>query len=168
MTLRSSVLPQMVNYVKGESGTDLVIQAHQQITLNIFTPFRSDSRRPLHRSAIIESLNLCQTHIRDCSATFHRYRVHWSIRAEVRLCMDYEDTNWFFRRLADSDKHLHSRRSRVRVRASVAICPLLLSMAVSLMVIWQWQSGRPTSPGLPESVPLLVQSLSPPEACRFG
>src|SRR5258708_39603137 len=81
----------------------------------------------------------------------------------------FEETiRTFFRRLADSDKHLHSCCSRVRVRASVAICPLLLSMAVSLMVIWQWQSGRPTSPCLPESVRLLVQALSPRQACRFG
>src|SRR5258707_1204557 len=43
----------VVNVLRSESGTDLVIQAHQQITLNIFTHFRSDSRRPLHRSAII-------------------------------------------------------------------------------------------------------------------
>lgn len=40
---------------------------------------------------------LVLTHIRDCSAIFDRYRVPWSIRAEVRLsarlCMDYKDTN---------------------------------------------------------------------------
>lgn len=39
------------------------------------------------------------THIRDCSATFDRIRVHWSIRAEVRLfarhSMNYKNTNWF-------------------------------------------------------------------------
>ena len=53
----------VVNNVKSEPGTDVVIQAHQQITLNIFTHFRSDSRRPLHWSARIESPHLCQTHL---------------------------------------------------------------------------------------------------------
>ncbi len=35
------------------------------------------------------------THICDCGAIFDRYRVRWSIRANVgfsiRFCMDYED-----------------------------------------------------------------------------
>ncbi|EFH84095.1 hypothetical protein Krac_5113 [Ktedonobacter racemifer DSM 44963] len=43
--------------------------------------------------------NLVKRHIRDCGTIFDRVRVHWSIHAEmsyfVRLCMDYEDSNWF-------------------------------------------------------------------------
>src|SRR6266566_2349418 len=37
------------------SGSQLVIQAHQQITLEIFIRFRSDSLKPLHHSAVSES-----------------------------------------------------------------------------------------------------------------
>jgi transposase-like protein len=37
-----------------------------------------------------------------------------------------------------------------------------------LIVIWRWQSDRPTYPGLPESVLLLAQSPSPAVAYRFG
>src|SRR5207302_3830268 len=40
------------------SGSHLVIQAHQQIALEIFIRFRSDFLKPLHHSAIFESPNV--------------------------------------------------------------------------------------------------------------
>src|SRR6266852_1199935 len=53
--------------------------------------------------------------------------------------------------------------------AEARFSPFLIRWIQSLfIVIWRWQSGRPTSPGLPESVPLQVQSLSPRRGYQFG